>query len=744
MNQERDLDRTHLRPTAPTHDDDLAPGRGSCSAQLQSPYHPVVGGLLQRKARDENGVAEGADIAIASAASSNGTSLPEPVMRKFESSLGADLSSVRVHTGSESESAAHAVGARAYTMGQDIHFGAGQYDPSSSGGEHLLAHEVAHTVQQRGGSTLRQNKLEVSSTGDRAEIEADQAADAMIRGAPVSISASSGLSRKVHREELDPSWYAKQASGAEQRANADMSKSHATMAVLGASNVGDSAAAEAEVVKIRATEENFQSALHQTVVPAELTAAYADNHHADTTISQFVTDAGVQTTSLNNFKIQYKRLMLDFERLSSMVALSGLSGDQSGANFGAELVKSQKLNAADKAAATKDTDNPDAGGAATIAIKKDELRKWQEEMTAKSSHLGEKELAITQAQHEYIAQCNEIASGLSPKSDPAAVTSLKTLQAKVENIKGYAKMVAGFASKAVGGAIGGLVTGAVDSSMGNTPSTASHTGTTSATGRVVFDKKGMPMEVTSGSVSLTPTSKTKGQDVGASVGDAAAGKVPDVVAFIAGLPFAGDINAATAAASAALEAQVAAQKAQQLATLQGKMDALRIASKAYIEDGAALERAKNNYRKVLSEMARAMDKTGGRNGKKFQTMAAFLGEAEAYLAQSKATRDIGTNEQTTAKDAAASRGKVTLATGADECKWWEVKKEKMVASDNEHWVLGKHEVHLTVGGKANSAAGAAVDDKGANAAIDAEMPSLDKSAAWVAQMRDKIKAEFNF
>jgi hypothetical protein len=109
----------------------LAPGRGSCSAQLQSPHHPVVGGLLQRKARDENGVADGADVAIASAASSSGTSLPGPVMRKFESSLGADLSSVRVHTGSESESAAHAVSARAYTMGQDIHFGTGQYDPSS-------------------------------------------------------------------------------------------------------------------------------------------------------------------------------------------------------------------------------------------------------------------------------------------------------------------------------------------------------------------------------------------------------------------------------------------------------------------------------------------------------------------------------------------------------------------------------------------------------------------------------------
>src|SRR3954466_8333092 len=103
MNQERDLARTHIEPSAPTPDDDLAPGRGSRSSQMNAPANPLVGGLLQRKARDANGVAEDADAAVASAASSAGSPLPEPIMRKFESSLGADLSSVRIHTGSESQ-----------------------------------------------------------------------------------------------------------------------------------------------------------------------------------------------------------------------------------------------------------------------------------------------------------------------------------------------------------------------------------------------------------------------------------------------------------------------------------------------------------------------------------------------------------------------------------------------------------------------------------------------------------------
>ncbi|HET9987400.1 MAG TPA: DUF4157 domain-containing protein [Kofleriaceae bacterium] len=127
-------------------------------------------------------------------------SLPSPIMRKFEASLGADLSGVRVHTGAESQTAASAVGAKAYTMGQDIHFGAGQYDPSSGAGEHLLAHEVAHTVQQAGGTPQRQNKLEVSTPFDPAEYEADAAANAMVAGHGFQVGGGSGVQRKGYAD----------------------------------------------------------------------------------------------------------------------------------------------------------------------------------------------------------------------------------------------------------------------------------------------------------------------------------------------------------------------------------------------------------------------------------------------------------------------------------------------------------------------------------------------------------------
>lgn len=114
--------------------------------------------------------------------------LPSPLRERFEGSLGADLGAVRLHTGDASAEAAGALEARAFATGQDIHFGAGQYRPDDPFGQHLIAHEVAHTVQQAGTSPSPQAKLDVSQPSDPAEQEADRAADAMVAGEPASVS----------------------------------------------------------------------------------------------------------------------------------------------------------------------------------------------------------------------------------------------------------------------------------------------------------------------------------------------------------------------------------------------------------------------------------------------------------------------------------------------------------------------------------------------------------------------------
>lgn len=205
MNSERQHSRASSADTDGAEYDKLEAGRISRSALLRKPDDAIGSGLVQRKARDANGVAEGADDAVAAASTSSGAPLPGELMRKFEGSLGVDLSGVRVHTGDASASANEAVGAKAYTIGQDIHFGSGQYDPSSPGGEHLLAHEVAHTVQQADGAKRMQFQLAVSSPGDSLEHEADRAAEAMVVGAPATISgASPSTSRMAFREAAKP------------------------------------------------------------------------------------------------------------------------------------------------------------------------------------------------------------------------------------------------------------------------------------------------------------------------------------------------------------------------------------------------------------------------------------------------------------------------------------------------------------------------------------------------------------
>ena len=84
-----------------------------------------------------------------------GEPLPESVRAYFEPRFGYDFSQVRVHADARAAESARAVNARAFTVGQDVMFGAGQYAPGTSGGRRLMAHELAHVVQQRAGNVLK-------------------------------------------------------------------------------------------------------------------------------------------------------------------------------------------------------------------------------------------------------------------------------------------------------------------------------------------------------------------------------------------------------------------------------------------------------------------------------------------------------------------------------------------------------------------------------------------------------------
>lgn len=90
---------------------------------------------------------------------SHGHPLDPATTSFFESRFGHNFGHVRVHTGSEAADSARSINALAYTAGSDIVFAHGRYAPHTDHGKHLLAHELAHTIQQssRASMTIRRS-----------------------------------------------------------------------------------------------------------------------------------------------------------------------------------------------------------------------------------------------------------------------------------------------------------------------------------------------------------------------------------------------------------------------------------------------------------------------------------------------------------------------------------------------------------------------------------------------------------
>jgi hypothetical protein len=104
-------------------------------------------------------------------ASGGGRPLPEAVRGKMEAAFGADFPTVRVHVGPQAER----IGANAFTIGSDIYFAPGRYQPETVQGRQLLGHELAHVVQQRAGRVRNPLSSGHAVVQDRAlEAEADR------------------------------------------------------------------------------------------------------------------------------------------------------------------------------------------------------------------------------------------------------------------------------------------------------------------------------------------------------------------------------------------------------------------------------------------------------------------------------------------------------------------------------------------------------------------------------------------
>jgi hypothetical protein len=168
----------------------------------------VGASVMQRMAvmRKVGGAADVGTSAQPKIPEGSGQPLGGDVRSRMEPKLGADLSGVRVHTGGDSAAAAKGFGARAFTVGNDVHFNAGQFAPGSREGDKLLAHELTHVVQgqktgiQRSpdpdakeakggdakgdaaGGDAAGGDAKVSKPGEAAEVEADDVSEKVAAG----------------------------------------------------------------------------------------------------------------------------------------------------------------------------------------------------------------------------------------------------------------------------------------------------------------------------------------------------------------------------------------------------------------------------------------------------------------------------------------------------------------------------------------------------------------------------------
>lgn len=107
--------------------------------------------LISRRVSGDAGVAVDAETERDIYASrGGGHGLPDALRSRMEVSFGIDFSNVRLHTDSKAADLSRGIQAKAFTYGNDIYFNRGQYQPYSAAGQHLIAHELTHVVQQSG------------------------------------------------------------------------------------------------------------------------------------------------------------------------------------------------------------------------------------------------------------------------------------------------------------------------------------------------------------------------------------------------------------------------------------------------------------------------------------------------------------------------------------------------------------------------------------------------------------------
>jgi Domain of unknown function (DUF4157) len=152
-----------------------------------------------------------------------GAPLPRNVRADMEHHLGHGFENVRVHTGAGADTVSRAVQAEAFTTGTDVFFASGRYDPESSAGRGLLAHELTHVVQQSTGAV--DNEARVSHPGEPSEVQAAQVGAAVASAPAATAAAGPTVARQEaagEEEDEDAAMVQRQESAEEDEEEAEL------------------------------------------------------------------------------------------------------------------------------------------------------------------------------------------------------------------------------------------------------------------------------------------------------------------------------------------------------------------------------------------------------------------------------------------------------------------------------------------------------------------------------------------
>ena len=115
-------------------------------------------GCAQHQPVRREGSADGAGevpASVRNVLNSPGSPISPQLSREMQDRLRADLSGVRIHHDTAAASSARDIGAKAWTLGRHVAFGSGAFAPGTESGRRLLAHELAHAVQQSSSGEAR-------------------------------------------------------------------------------------------------------------------------------------------------------------------------------------------------------------------------------------------------------------------------------------------------------------------------------------------------------------------------------------------------------------------------------------------------------------------------------------------------------------------------------------------------------------------------------------------------------------